>query len=139
MEAPLIIKGYKDRFQRSSSRYISWELSLEYPAPRQRINFEITQKYYSPDGSVLYQTTNDIFFLPPDTTGQYYYGATGWSEPGRWQVGKYRVDLLINGQKVASDSFRIYSSGKEPVKQHVPPGKEKPLEDIETPDDLGEL
>jgi hypothetical protein len=37
---------YAERFASETSRYINWELNLEYPAPGLRVDFQITAVYY---------------------------------------------------------------------------------------------
>lgn len=35
------------------------------------------------------------------------YQRRGWSEPGKWGPGRYRVDLYISGFRTASEEFEI--------------------------------
>ena len=39
--APYGKRNYKTEFQKSSTRYVNWELNLKYPKPGRRIDFEI--------------------------------------------------------------------------------------------------
>ena len=35
---------------------------------------------------------------------------SGWPEPGNWTPGKYRVDLFVQGRKVASEEFQVLNN-----------------------------
>jgi ankyrin repeat protein len=101
-------RKYKDKFLKSSSRYINWELLLEFPKPNRRINFEIVAIYYRPDGSV-FERQKKRAYIDPGWASSFHDWGLGWKDPGKWKSGIYRVDLYIRNQKVASGSFRIYS------------------------------
>jgi hypothetical protein len=32
----------------------------------------------------------------------------GWNNPGNWKPGWYRVELYVNGNRIASGTFQIY-------------------------------
>lgn len=127
-------RHYKTDFPKSSSRYINWELHLEFPEPNRKIEFEIVAIYSNPDGSEFAQQTKKAY-IESNWENSYHYWGRGWKEPGNWPVGTYRVDLLIKGQKVASGSFRITAAKAKSTK----PRKRPREKEGEIPDDLGEL
>jgi hypothetical protein len=99
-------REYKTRFSKSATRCINWELNLEFPDPGRRIDFEITAVWYNPDGSVLNRQQKPSRIETGWTDSQHYIG-WGWREPGNWDPGIYRIELFIEGQKVAGGSFEI--------------------------------
>jgi len=107
-------RKYKTRFSKSESRYINWELNLEHPAPGQRKDFQIEFVYYYPDGSVFGRSTVDTY-IQADWTSSYRHGSWGWRDPGNWRPGTYRIELFIEGQKIASKSFEITDSGGQSI------------------------
>jgi hypothetical protein len=98
---------YRTRFSKSEARFIFWELNLEYPAPGRRRDFDIGATWYKPDGSVLTNQTKPAY-LESNWTNSYHSYGWGWEEPGNWQPGSYRVELSVQGQRVASGVFEIY-------------------------------
>jgi hypothetical protein len=44
---------------------------------------------------------------PKGTSSSHVVGA-GYFESGKWPVGKYEVDVLINARKVATGYFEVY-------------------------------
>jgi tetratricopeptide (TPR) repeat protein len=100
-------RRYASRFARGRSRFINWELKLEYPSPMHRFDFSITQVWHHSDGSVLSQNTDKRYL---EAGGNYseHLGRYGEEIPSNWQVGTYGLDLFIEGKKVAAGYFEIY-------------------------------
>ena len=97
---------YNQRFVRTTSRFIHWELRLEHPAPGRRLPFTIEQFWYGADGR-LFSRQRLPRFLDADWIGSEHHHSYGWNEPGRWPAGAYHVEVYIAGTKVASGSFEI--------------------------------
>jgi hypothetical protein len=97
---------YARRFPRSS-RFICWHLDIEYPEKNERKNFSIRAVYYDSNNNVLQDKFFDKYIekgwkssFHSDGLGNkdgYYYGA-----------GKYRVELYMGEQKIASGWFEVY-------------------------------
>ena len=103
---PKTQRDYKTQFSKSTSRYINWELNLSHPAPGQRIDFEIEAVYYRSDGNVLARNKRKTYVKSEWTSSYHNYG-WGWKTPGKWPLGKYRVEVYIKNEKVTSGSFEI--------------------------------
>jgi hypothetical protein len=103
---PVEERVYGHRFTRATTRFIWWELCLDYPPPGRRIDFDIWAVYYT-DGSLFGENLQHTY-LPADWTASCHQWAKGWNEPGKWSVDFYRVDVYIDEQKVATESFEIY-------------------------------
>ncbi len=134
-KVPYKQRDYRTEFSKSSTRYVCWELGLEYPIGSPRTDFEVLAIYYKPGGSIFGQHTQRNFYIDPALTSVAYSSNRGWSDPGKWPPGTYRVDLFIEGQKVASGSFSITAAKAKSTK----PRKRPREKEGDIPDDLGEL
>lgn len=99
-------RTYAVQFNHRLSRYIHWELRLTCPAPTYRINFTINATWYSPTGAVF---GNDVMNAYADVgwTEPVYNTGRGWARTGMWKRGVYRVDIFVNGSRIASGSFSM--------------------------------
>jgi len=116
---------YSNRFDKSKTRYVHWELNLEFPAPGSRRSFVIEQSWYRAEGNLQVQLTRQQtsnISIEPNWTWLYYNHSYGWNNPGNWLAGSYRVDLYVEGQKLASGSFEIY--GASSSRKYVSKGLE---------------
>ncbi len=108
---PYAERKYSKRFSRASTRYVGWEMNLDYPQPGRKRPFEIMATWYNPDGSVNtvqpYKTS-----LGADWTSSHHQQMWGWKEPGNWKPGTYRVKLTVDGQVVADNTFDIYEEDR---------------------------
>ena len=98
---------YKNRFLNSDVRFICWEIQLEHPKPGRRIDFAINDIWHGPDGKLLKNRTRR-YSMAADWVGSFYSGGHGAVIRWPWRRGEYRVEIFIEGQKVASGSFMIY-------------------------------
>jgi hypothetical protein len=98
---------YSTQFNHRTTRYVSWELNITCPPPSQRIDFTINATYYNPNGTV-FNSTDVASFVNPGWPGLVFNSGRGWQRPGFWKRGTYRVDLTVNGSRIASGYFTIY-------------------------------
>lgn len=99
-------RDYRTTFPRADSRLIWWELHFEYPAPGRRIDFSVEAVYYLPDGREMNRNTTAFNFQPEWTSSQHSNGS-GYRDRGGWQPGIYRVELFVDGAKIAEGKFHI--------------------------------
>ena len=98
---------YATRLARDSTRYVNWELNIDYPEPGDRVYFDIDAVLYGPDDDVLAELTFDDVYLDADWTGSYHSMGYGWREPGHWDSGEYTVDLYVQDEWLAGGTFEI--------------------------------
>jgi hypothetical protein len=97
---------YRYAFDRSSARSIFWELNLRFPAPGQRIEFQVVAVWYKPDGTEFFRQTLNAHVEA--TWGSSWHAlGYGWAQSGHWIPGSYRVDLLYQNARIASGTFQI--------------------------------
>jgi hypothetical protein len=109
---------YAPRFAKDTTRYIHWELNLQYPAPGRRIEFQITAIYLRDNGTPaweeIHRQTGDAAVEGEWTETTHGWGY-GFDNPGNWESGSYRVDLYIDGKQLASAPFAISGSCPQPT------------------------
>jgi hypothetical protein len=131
---PVDTRKYNSRFFQSKSRNIYWQVDLEHAKSVKKTHFKIKAVYIRADGTVFVEQELDTYLEPQWTSSHHSYGY-GWKEPGNWPAGTYRVDLFIEGHKIASGSFTITDGKAKPKQPGARPIKKK----TDIPDDLGEL
>jgi hypothetical protein len=100
-------REYTTRFSQAETRYIDYELNLEFPEPGRRVEFVVETVYYRPDGTELAWLTADCY-LEADWTSSWHAKGWGWDEPGNWPLGTYYVELYVDGNLVAGGEFEVF-------------------------------
>jgi len=96
---------YKNVFP-STSRYIFFELSLEYPETFVGMDYPFTAVYYTPDGEEQF---SGYFFIDWGWTSSYHTAGYGYVNTGYWHPGTYTVKIFDGGNELASGNFTISS------------------------------
>jgi hypothetical protein len=104
---PFDKRKYATGFDSTKTRFINWELNLEHPQPKQRVNFEIDAIWSTPDGSVFAKQTMQSH-VEPNWSNSHHSLGRGYETPGKFDSGNYRVDLFVKGELVSIGSFTIY-------------------------------
>jgi hypothetical protein len=100
-------RTYQTRFDHRTARYVNWELNTSCPALPSRVDFTINATWYNPNGTVFAQQSLNTYADAGWTTPVFNFGR-GWRKAGNWKRGFYRVELFVNGSRVATGSFQIY-------------------------------
>jgi hypothetical protein len=101
-------RKYSERFSEKETRYIYWELNLEYPAPGRYVSFFITYIYYRPDGTE-FGRSKTLSYIEKDWTSSWRSQAWGNNTPGAvYRKGVYTVKLYMADEEIASGKFEIY-------------------------------
>jgi hypothetical protein len=98
---------YANWFERASARFIAWELNLDHPAPTSRKSFSVEQVWSRSDGTILARQTQQTS-VEPGWTSSYHQHSWGWWNVDSWAAGVYRVNLFVDGQRVATGTFTIF-------------------------------
>jgi len=117
---------YDTIFPRSTTRYIAWELNLDYPEPGEQVDFEVYAIWYGPDGQIMTEQVMDEAFLGADWTSSAHAMGFGWDEPGEWDAGEYVVELYVEDQQMAAADFEIVADelvDTIDTAEAVPPGR----------------
>ena len=112
-ESPALETSFGDRvyrtvFDQDTTRYISWEFTLAYPANRSQIDFKFDSVVRDAAGSIIehYSSSTNI---EPEWTGSYHQARRGESSPGSWEPGWYSVTVSVDDQVVATRWFQVTS------------------------------
>lgn len=108
---PFEARTYSGSYEKQSTRYICFELSLEYPAPGAMVDIPLTIQYLRSDGSV-YGQWNTTFQLQADWTYSWHSSGWGSNTKGNWEPGKYTVKISDSARQIASGSFTVYTDGE---------------------------
>lgn len=107
LPAPNDERVYRTRFPKSEVSFVNWELELGFPDPRREVPLVVDGVLYRADGSVDIKGTAKGVIQPGWTSVTITHG-WGYQEPGKWPTETYRVELFIEGQKIATGSFDVY-------------------------------
>ncbi|MBP7341892.1 MAG: caspase domain-containing protein [Smithellaceae bacterium] len=102
-------RSYRTSFSRTNTRYVVWELNLSFPAQGQRKDFAVEHIWFNPHGTEIFRSVFNGYVLG-DWTWSYHNTGYGWREVSNttWIAGRYRVDLYVDGVKIASEFFTMY-------------------------------
>jgi len=99
---------YSTHFSKSDARYIFYEVELNNNLYKvENNNVRINAEYYNFEDSLVGDPVLD-HTVPPDWETAYLWHGWGWTEPGNWATGRYRVVLFIDNKKLAEIFFSIY-------------------------------
>ena len=97
---------YAQEFEKATTRYIVWELNLDFPEHGREVKFQIEAVFYHENGSVFARPTYDTG-IKEGWHGSLHTRSWGWEKPGRWPLGFYLVELYIDEELVASGRFAV--------------------------------
>jgi|GEM_PF-6802569 len=103
---PVDQRVYRQQFSSSETRYIAWEIYLAYPKQERRNDFVVEAVWYRSDGSEYARMTQNCY-QPKGWAGSLHESGWGSETKGTWAPGRYRCDLFIEGQKIASGSIEV--------------------------------
>jgi hypothetical protein len=106
-QVPYDERQYDHSFAKSETRYIYYELHLEYPTREASATFEVSIAYYGPDDTVFSEFTAN-HDIEADWDSSWHAKGWGWKDPGEWPAGPYLVELYAEGNLIAADIFEIY-------------------------------
>lgn len=104
---PLETRKY-DNFQKETTRFVFYELNLEYPKPEKETQFSLKFVCHKPDGAILSEVIAE-FTVPPDWAGSILTTGYGWNTPGNWLPGEYTVKVydIENSNLITTGAFTI--------------------------------
>jgi hypothetical protein len=96
---------YRTRFSQSETAHVTFVISLEHPAPDRRIQIAFGTKWYD-SKRMLAEGTVQLYVQAKEAAS--VFADTFDPTAGSLEVGIYRVEILFNGQLVATGSFEVY-------------------------------
>ncbi len=105
-DTPVDDRVYKSSFDKDTTRYVSWEFTLAYPAHRTEATFLFETAVRDAAGRVI-----DLYSSSPtveaDWTGSYHQARRGQPAAGSWEPGWYSVTISIDDGEVATGWFEV--------------------------------
>ncbi|MDZ4164049.1 MAG: caspase domain-containing protein [Smithellaceae bacterium] len=100
---------YRGGFSRTGTRYVQWELNLVHPAQGVKKDFTIEHVWFNASGGEIFRASFKSYILA-DWTSSYHNSGYGWRETSSttWVAGTHRVDLYVDGIKIAGENYNIY-------------------------------
>lgn len=101
---------YTTSFDKDDTRYIFYEIHLDNNLYRIRDNsLKIQAKFYYPNGSLM---SDPILrkTMYSDWKSGYFWHGWGWDETGKWEEGRYTIEIYIDGRYVTEKKFTVYDS-----------------------------
>lgn len=99
-------RNYNNYFSKHKSRYINFELELDYPTQTQKRDFTIKAVYYGPSNTVISTEYIDFYVDKGWTESLHVYGY-GNNQPGYWEIGTYSVELFDGNNIITRGNFTI--------------------------------
>lgn len=99
-------RRFGDEFPQATTRFVFFELALTHPAPGTRKTFNLHAICRRPNGSTFGEGDFSTVIEPNWSKSTHVYG-WGFSEPGQWEPGRYRVEVSFEGTRIAAASFVI--------------------------------
>lgn len=106
-------RQYSQVFSQQTARYIYYQVHLEHPNLSQNLNFSITAQYFNPDDSLFGEFNLNTGILS-SWNGSFHWHGYGWSTPGNWKTGTYKVKLFYGNQEIYQGSFSIINGSPIP-------------------------
>lgn len=99
---------YGNSFLKSKVRYINTKINFKNRMFNIKDTYlNITLKFYRPDGSYWNQIEKKIKVGKILDQAVYERLGWGWSDPGNWKPGKYKIEVFFDGKYVSQSEFTI--------------------------------
>jgi len=95
------------RFPRETTRFVYWELVLDFPVLFRRVPLDIEAVYCHGGGNLLARQTLQAG-IEAGWTWSHHFFSWGWNDPGRWEPGPYTLELFVWDEKIAAASFEVF-------------------------------
>jgi hypothetical protein len=99
-------REFASSFARSKTQFVYFQIELDNPWEYVSWTYRICSRYLRPDGGTVGEIEDECVTQPGTVTFMHSRG-WGWDEPGRWVVGTHRIEILLDGQSIASGEFSI--------------------------------
>ncbi len=104
---PMEAREYDD-FQQTDTRFVFFELTLEYPQPGKSVAFSLDFICYKANGAQFSKITAN-FTIQPEWIRSIHTSGYGWDAPGNWPAGSYTLKVYDTQNKtlIATGTFTI--------------------------------
>lgn len=104
-----------DDFKQTATRFVFYELTLEYPQPGKPVVFSMDFICYKANGAQFSKITAD-FTVQAEWKKSIHTSGYGWDIPGNWPAGTYTVNVYDTQSKalITTGTF-IIDDGDDPA------------------------
>jgi len=110
-------RQYMDRFASGTTQYIYYELALALPKGNKAFSYKSVAVWYGPDGKAVRRQTSKQY-VPEDQSWKYSWWTQSYGEihgfrnqsGDTFAPGEYRLEISIDGEKVADGSFDVFQT-----------------------------
>lgn len=96
----------------SSTRFVYWEMTVQNHLYNVRDHSHtVVARWYNDAGAQIGQT-QQTFLVQSAWSSAWVAHGHGSNQPGGWQPGRYRVDILVDGKVYTRRTFLIYDDTK---------------------------
>jgi hypothetical protein len=102
-------RRYSSQFPRATTRTIGWDIDVKHPASGRWLPVTFEAFWYRAERGSRRLVQRKVLqaAVPADWADTHFYDESDSTSPGSWQTATYRVELYVEGKKVASGSFEI--------------------------------
>ena len=98
---------YDRSFSGKGSRFIWWELYFSCE-PGRKTGLDLFAEYYDPSGELIYAGAVDGMFIDNDWSESLHAAGFGYTVPGLWSPGTYKIKLYLDDHLIVEEDFQIY-------------------------------
>jgi hypothetical protein len=102
-EAKIVLTSH---FPQQTTRFVNIDIILKVTRWQPSRTYTLSFSYYRPDGSLQHTTSQKLHMASHEFAVRPSMG-WGWHEPGYWSPGKYKAEICIDGEIIATDHFTI--------------------------------
>lgn len=100
-------RSYMGSFPASSTRYINWDLDLNYSVAHGPVEFTIRHIYSDEYGNVINDASYTANIGAGSTQSAWFWGY-GSSDGGSWAPGNYTIKVYADEKHIATGYFSVY-------------------------------
>ncbi len=95
-----------DSFSQTETAMVVWVLWLGREEPGEEEAHEVTVSWINPAGELRWEEVRPAVFEEEHDTVR-VIGGKGYTEPGNWQAGEWRIEVMLDGVEAASGGFTV--------------------------------
>ncbi len=95
-----------ESFSQAETAMVVWVLWFKREEPGGEEAHEVTVAWICPTGELMWEEVRPAVFEEEHDTIR-VIGGKGYTEPGNWQAGEWRIEVMLDGVEAAAGSFTV--------------------------------